>query len=243
MNPIMEVGPTRNVAFWNLPREPKYDTHLIAMWRMYARLHQRLIDYSYAHALEATKTGMPIVRPLFLVDPDAPAAWSNWWTYLYGRDILVSPVWEKGKREQQVYLPSGQRWRDAWNGKIYRGGQPIKVPAPTHQLRPTTGAAPVPRRPTVPNDRFVMAMTNRGGPSRVCGGGGKATRPGRRWRPCGDSRWLPWLKFARTADRTAYRATAEVIAITNGRARIVRGCEGRRQYRRSAHRAIFNNTE
>lgn len=134
LNPIMEVGPTRNVAFWNLPREPKYDTHLIAIWRMYARLHQRLIDYSYAHALEATKTGMPIVRPLFLVDPDAPAAWSNWWTYLYGRDILVSPVWEKGKREQQVYLPAGQRWRDAWSGKVYRGGQTITVPAATHQL-------------------------------------------------------------------------------------------------------------
>jgi alpha-D-xyloside xylohydrolase len=104
------------------------------MWRMYARLHQRLIDYSYAHAQEATKTGMPIVRPLFLVDPDAPAAWSNWWTYLYGRDLLVSPVWEKGKREQQVYLPSGQRWRDAWSGKVYRGGQTITVPAATHQL-------------------------------------------------------------------------------------------------------------
>lgn len=134
LNPIMEVGPTRNVAFWNLPREPQYDTHLIAMWRMYARLHQRLIDYSYAHAKEATKTGMPIVRPLFLVDPDAAAAWSNWWTYLYGRDILVSPVWKKGQREQQVYLPAGQRWRNAWDGKIYRGGQTITVPAAMHQL-------------------------------------------------------------------------------------------------------------
>ncbi|HET6976411.1 MAG TPA: TIM-barrel domain-containing protein [Pyrinomonadaceae bacterium] len=135
LNPIMEVGPTRNVAFWNLPREPNYDTHLIAMWRMYARLHQRLIDYSYAHAREATKTGMPIVRPLFLIDPNASAAWSNWWTYLYGRDLLVSPVWEKGKREQQVYLPAGQRWRDAWDpSKVYRGGQTITVPAEMHQL-------------------------------------------------------------------------------------------------------------
>jgi len=40
--PIMEVGPTRNVAFWNLPREPKYDATLIAVWRLYARLHDRL---------------------------------------------------------------------------------------------------------------------------------------------------------------------------------------------------------
>jgi alpha-glucosidase (family GH31 glycosyl hydrolase) len=134
LNPIMEVGPTRNVAFWNLPREPAYDSQLIAIWRLYARLHERLVDYSYAHAQDATKTGMPIVRPLFMVDPAAPAAWTNWWTYLYGRDLLVSPVWEKGKRTQQVYLPTGDSWRDGWTGKEYRGGRTIEVSANVHQL-------------------------------------------------------------------------------------------------------------
>ena len=132
--PIMEVGPTRNVAFWNLPREPKYDATLIAMWRMYGRLHERLIDYSHAQAAEANKTGMPMVRPLFLVDPKAKAAWDNWWTYQYGPDILVSPVWEKGVREQSVYLPSGSKWKDAWDGKTYDGGQTIKVTSEPYQI-------------------------------------------------------------------------------------------------------------
>jgi alpha-D-xyloside xylohydrolase len=133
--PIMEVGPTRNVAFWNLPREPNYDAQLIAVWRFYARLHNGLAEYSYSQALEATRTGLPIVRPLFLSDPKAPAAWTNWWTYLYGRDILVSPVWEKGKREQEVYLPAGSRWRDAWQpDKIFKGGQTITVKSEMHQI-------------------------------------------------------------------------------------------------------------
>ena len=134
-NPIMEVGPTRNVGFWNLPREPSYDTELIAMWRLYARIHERLIDYSFKHAQEATRTGLPIIRPLFLVEPKAPEAWTNWWTYLYGGDILVSPIWEKGRREQQVYLPSGFKWRDAWNpDRVHQGGQTITVKAEIHQL-------------------------------------------------------------------------------------------------------------
>jgi alpha-D-xyloside xylohydrolase len=133
--PIMEVGPTRNVAFWNAPRPPTYDDTLIATWRMYARLHESLRDYSYKYAEEAHKTGMPIVRPLFLVDPAHHAAWENWWTYLYGPDLIVSPVWEKGQRKQQVYLPAGNRWRDAWNpDKTYEGGQTISVGAETHQL-------------------------------------------------------------------------------------------------------------
>ena len=75
------------------------------------------------------------MRPLFLVDSKAPAAWANWWTFLYGRDILVSPIWEKNKREQEIYLPAGDQWRDAWNpGKIYRGGHSITVKAELHQI-------------------------------------------------------------------------------------------------------------
>ena len=133
-SPIMEVGPTKNVAFWNAPREPKYDATLIAMWRMYARLHQRLVDYSYTYAREANRTGVPIVRPLFLADPRSKGAWNNWWTFLYGRDIVVSPVWEKGVRKQAVYLPTGSKWRDAWDGKIYQGGQTINVSVELQQI-------------------------------------------------------------------------------------------------------------
>ena len=132
--PIMEVGPTRNVGFWNLPRAPEYDDVLIATWRLYARLHERLKDYSYAHAVAAARTGMPIVRPLFLADPDAPQAWSQWWTYLYGPDLVVSPVWEKGRRSQEVYLPAGSKWRNAWGSDEYQGGRTVTVPAEPHQI-------------------------------------------------------------------------------------------------------------
>ena len=78
---------------------------------------------------------MPIARPLFLVDTKAPSAWDNWWTFLYGPDLLVSPIWEKDKREQQVYLPAGEQWRDAWNPeKVYPGGQTIEVQTELHQI-------------------------------------------------------------------------------------------------------------
>jgi len=133
--PIMEVGPTKNRAFWNFHNPPSYDAQLIAIWRLYARLHARLADYSFAQARVAHDTGMPIVRPLFLVEPKAAAAWANWWTYLYGPDILVSPIWQKNQRTQSVYLPSGSRWRDAWKpGKTYAGGRTITVNADLHQM-------------------------------------------------------------------------------------------------------------
>jgi alpha-D-xyloside xylohydrolase len=77
---------------------------------------------------------MPVVRPLFLIEPQAPEAWSNWWTYQYGPDILVSPIWKKGQTTQEVYLPSGNEWREAWTGKTYSGGKTISVKAELHQL-------------------------------------------------------------------------------------------------------------
>jgi len=133
--PIMEVGPTRNVAFWSLPREPGYDDQLIAIWRLYARLHQRLQDYSYREAMVAHDTGLPIVRPMFLVDPGHREAWENWWTYQYGSDLVVSPLWSKGARTQKVYLPAGAVWRDAWHPeRSYRGGQTIDTRAELHQI-------------------------------------------------------------------------------------------------------------
>ena len=132
--PIMEVGPTRNVGFWNYHNPARYDAELIAIWRFYARLHARLADYSFAQAKAAHDTGMPIVRPLFLVEPSSPAAWANWWTYLYGPDLLVSPIWKRDQRTQEVYLPGGEKWRDAWTGKIFAGGQTITVDSELHQL-------------------------------------------------------------------------------------------------------------
>ena len=72
---------------------------------------------------------------MFMADPKQPEAWANWWTYMYGPDIVVSPIWEKGVRKQQVYLPKGSRWRDAWNpDTIYKGGSVVTVDAAAYQL-------------------------------------------------------------------------------------------------------------
>lgn len=132
--PIMEVGPTRNRAFWDMPSEPSYDPELLAIWRTYAKLHTALMDYSYKYAREAHTTGAPIVRPLFMAYPDQKPAYDNWETYLYGDDILVSPVWQKGATTKRVYLPAGETWIDAWDGTAYRGGVTFAVDVPLHKI-------------------------------------------------------------------------------------------------------------
>lgn len=134
-SPIMENGPTVDRGFWNSPDKPDYDIELIATWRLYTHLRMKLIDYIHDLATGAHETGMPVVRPLFLVYPEQTEAWEDWQTYLLGPDLLVSVIWQKGKTRHRLYLPSGEIWIDAWNpDKIYQGGKSIEVQAPLYMI-------------------------------------------------------------------------------------------------------------
>lgn len=134
-SPLMETGPTNNRGFWSNPSEPHYDYDLLATWRLYSKIRMKLIPYIAELATEAHETGTPVVRPLFLVYPHLPEAWDNWETYLLGDDILVTPIWEKDKESQLVYLPEGELWVNAWNtDEVYHGGQSVEVEAPLHMI-------------------------------------------------------------------------------------------------------------
>src|SRR5262249_10380256 len=73
---------------------------------------------------ECTLTGMPIIRALWLHHPDDPAAVARGDEYLWGRDILVAPVVEKGASSRKVYLPRGA-WFDFWTGERVEGGREV----------------------------------------------------------------------------------------------------------------------
>jgi alpha-glucosidase (family GH31 glycosyl hydrolase) len=134
-NPIMEFGPTEDRAPWNMRSGESYDIELLAIWRLYAKIHATLADYSFTRAKEAHETGMPVVRPLFLQFPKQPDAWKDWQTYMYGPDILVSAIWEKGVTKHKLYLPEGERWIDAWNtAAVTDGGQWVEVETPMYKI-------------------------------------------------------------------------------------------------------------
>jgi len=135
-SPVMEIGPTNNRGFWNNPGEPHYDKELIAVWRLYSHIRMNLKDYVTSLAQKAHDDGTPVVRPLFLAFPGQKEAWNDWQTYMFGPDILVSAVWREGATEQQVWLPSGETWIDAWSPeqKEYEGGAYVTVAVPVYKI-------------------------------------------------------------------------------------------------------------
>ncbi|MBE5778697.1 MAG: glycoside hydrolase family 31 protein [Clostridiales bacterium] len=96
----------------------------------YLFVRERLRPYVRRIMQEASDIGAPPMRPLFYDFPQDKAAWDVEDSYMFGPDLLVSPVMEAGVTERNVYLPAGCRWTDAYTGKEYEGGQRVTVPAP-----------------------------------------------------------------------------------------------------------------
>ena len=92
--------------------------------RKYLELRYRLLPYTYTIAKECAETGLPMMRALWLHHPDDAAAVARGDQFLWGRDILVSPVVEKGVTSRSLYLPRGA-WYDFWTEARVEGGREI----------------------------------------------------------------------------------------------------------------------
>jgi len=92
--------------------------------RKYLNLRYRMLPYIYSAVREATQTGMPVMRALWLHYPDDPRAVACGDQYLWGRDVLVAPVVEQGANLRKVYLPRGT-WYDFWTNERIEGGREI----------------------------------------------------------------------------------------------------------------------
>ncbi|MGH3813156.1 MAG: TIM-barrel domain-containing protein [Pseudonocardiaceae bacterium] len=105
----------------------------LATFAGYARLHQALVPYLHELAEQASQTGLPLIRPLWLAEPADPVAWTVEDAYLLGEDLLVAPVVTAGARSRPVYLPAGQ-WHDYWTGDVTTGARWTIADAPVQQI-------------------------------------------------------------------------------------------------------------
>lgn len=93
-------------------------------------LKYKLFPYIYTYAREAHDTGMPLMRALFLEYPNDSETFDLNGQFLFGHELLVAPVVEKGAVSKKLYLPEGE-WINYNDGKsVYKGKQWITVEAP-----------------------------------------------------------------------------------------------------------------
>jgi alpha-glucosidase len=89
-------------------------------------LRYRLLPYIYTNTEETTRTGIPLMRPIFLEYPQAAEFYSDDHDFLFGPDLFVSPVVSETTDPQGVYLPPGE-WFDFWTAEKHTNKDQIKL--------------------------------------------------------------------------------------------------------------------
>lgn len=95
--------------------------------RRYVEERYRLMPYLYTTAEEMSRTGLPIVRPVFLEFPNAtpdghPIDLDAGSQFMFGPDLMVAPAPYPDELDTyDVQFPAGD-WYDYWTGERVAGG-------------------------------------------------------------------------------------------------------------------------
>jgi alpha-glucosidase len=96
-------------------------------------LRYHLLRYIYSLAWCAGRTGIPLMRPVFLHFQDDEETWDIDNQFMLGPFVLVAPVVEEGKRSREVYLPSCS-WFDFWSDNLIDGPARFTQDAPLDRV-------------------------------------------------------------------------------------------------------------
>lgn len=136
--PIMQYHAESKAEFnqdrtpWNIA-ERRNAPWVIDVYRYYAKLRMAMMPYILEMAEKSVKTGVPLMRALWLEYPQDQAAQQIFDQYLFGEDFMVAPIVEEGKTHREVYIPAGN-WRHMFTGEEFLGGREVELQAEVDEI-------------------------------------------------------------------------------------------------------------
>ncbi|KAK9874964.1 hypothetical protein WA026_005779 [Henosepilachna vigintioctopunctata] len=70
----------------------------------------------------ALDTGLPIIRPLWMIDANDPSCHAVEDEFSIGDKLIVAPILYSGRKSRNIYLPTGV-WKDGIDGSLHKGGR------------------------------------------------------------------------------------------------------------------------
>ena len=107
-----------------------YGDKVLEICKKYMALRVKLKPYIKEIMKEAHIKGTPVIRPLFYDFESDEKTFEVEDCHMFGPSLLVCPIYTKGQRQKEVYLPLGAKWRDINTNTVYDGGQKVTVEAP-----------------------------------------------------------------------------------------------------------------
>ena len=122
--PLMRVhGYMSNTEPWN------YGPEAQAIIAKCLKEREQLRPYLERQAERVAKEGYTLMRPLVFDFADDPEALKQKHEYMFGPDLLVSPVTQPHVTEWRTYLPKNRGgWTERHTGRHYDGGQYVTTP-------------------------------------------------------------------------------------------------------------------
>jgi alpha-D-xyloside xylohydrolase len=96
-------------------------------------LREKLKPYIIKYMDIASKTGSPVMRPMFYDYYEDEQCYTLEDQYMFGEDILFAPILDQGVTERSVYLPEG-KWVNINDKLTYEGKQTVTVKAELDQF-------------------------------------------------------------------------------------------------------------
>jgi alpha-glucosidase (family GH31 glycosyl hydrolase) len=120
LNPITEVFSAPENPTSNLPW--LYSDRADSIFRKYSHLRLQLFPYIYSYAHKSRIEGKHMIGKI-------PG---HLYQYMFGDELMVVPVYEKGVTVQKIFLPKG-KWINYWTGEQMNGNAEYMVAAPISQ--------------------------------------------------------------------------------------------------------------
>ncbi len=86
----------------------------------------QLLPMIYSEMEASSRSGVPLMRPLFVEFPHDAGTWSRDDQFMFGGDVLVAPVLHEGAAQRATYLPKG-KWFAWESSQSIEGGREISV--------------------------------------------------------------------------------------------------------------------
>lgn len=103
--------------------EPVYkDIKTKAKAKKQIELRYQMLPYNYTLAFENNQKGTPLMRPLLFEEPTNQALQTVCETYLWGNDLLITPITKPGLKEIPVYFPKNNNWFDFYTDQKQEAG-------------------------------------------------------------------------------------------------------------------------
>lgn len=107
------------------------DPQVLQLTKNLTSLRQQTINpLLKRYVQEALETAVPLIRPLWMLDPSDTTCYIVKDEFSIGEEVIVAPILRPGATEREVYLPAGV-WQDGIEGSLRKGSRWIhnyKIP-------------------------------------------------------------------------------------------------------------------